>query len=255
MDSAESPLDVFHKCLDRLIDLVRVYVRDLDAKAKRDDAIMKVWTSGKTLTAEQKRQYDEFQSWIADTDFPANFDPIPQVGAESCMFGISTPKSIVEAFKRCREAAGYGPSGEIPQQSLEVFEMFIEKYPHVMTARLKDWPRTNPFHASHDVAVCCGCLSERKPIKVIELAKTEKRWWHTENNAETAPNPTEPNRPNAARDATWVQWSKQGMTPAKIRDRWNEENPGDKISVDSADNGRSTVKKAIARELDRQKNL
>ncbi len=55
-------------------------------------------------------------------------------------------------------------------------------------------------------------------------------------------------RRNGVRDATFLEWELQGMTPAKIRDRWNAENPGDLISLENASSGRDTVKKAIERE-------
>jgi hypothetical protein len=59
---------------------------------------------------------------------------------------------------------------------------------------------------------------------------------------------TESTRKNAIRDATFLEWEAQGMTPAKIRDRWNLENPHDVISLENANSGRDTVKKAIERE-------
>jgi hypothetical protein len=59
---------------------------------------------------------------------------------------------------------------------------------------------------------------------------------------------TENTRKNAIRDATFLEWEAQGMTPAKIRDRWNLKNPHDVISLENASSGRDTVKKAIERE-------
>jgi hypothetical protein len=55
-------------------------------------------------------------------------------------------------------------------------------------------------------------------------------------------------RRNAARDALFLEWELQGMTPAKIRDRWNADNPEDQISLENASSGRDTVKNAIKRE-------
>lgn len=55
-------------------------------------------------------------------------------------------------------------------------------------------------------------------------------------------------RPKAERDAKLLAWADQGMTPAKIRDQWNLENPHDLISLENASSGRETVKKAIERE-------
>ena len=35
------------------------------------------------------------------------------------------------------------------------------------------------------------------------------------------------------------------MKPAGIRDRWNKENPNDKVNLDTKENGRSTVKNGL----------
>ncbi len=48
------------------------------------------------------------------------------------------------------------------------------------------------------------------------------------------------------RDHTFLRWrEEEGMKPAGIRDRWNKENPNDKVNLDTKDNGRSTVKNGL----------
>lgn len=43
------------------------------------------------------------------------------------------------------------------------------------------------------------------------------------------------------RDHTWLNWYDSGLRPAAIRDKWNSENPDDKINEDTKENGRDTV--------------
>jgi hypothetical protein len=49
------------------------------------------------------------------------------------------------------------------------------------------------------------------------------------------------------RDATFLRWRRGGVGLAAIRDRWNRENPEDKIG--ELESGRDTVKKGIAAAL------
>jgi hypothetical protein len=57
-----------------------------------------------------------------------------------------------------------------------------------------------------------------------------------------------PPRRHSERDATFLKWKEEGLTPAQIRDKWNRENPAARISVANVSSGRETVKKAIQRE-------
>lgn len=59
---------------------------------------------------------------------------------------------------------------------------------------------------------------------------------------------------NASRDSQWYDWRHiDGLTDAKIRDKWNAENPSDSISNASTKKaGRDLVKKAIKR-MEKQK--
>jgi hypothetical protein len=51
-------------------------------------------------------------------------------------------------------------------------------------------------------------------------------------------------RPNYARDHTWLCWcDKEGLTPAKIRDRWNREHP--EATIGKGESGRDLVKKGL----------
>ena len=54
-------------------------------------------------------------------------------------------------------------------------------------------------------------------------------------------------RPCFERDRQFLKWSREGLTPAKIRDRWNREHPDEHIG-DGAP-GREIVKKGIAAAL------
>jgi hypothetical protein len=60
-----------------------------------------------------------------------------------------------------------------------------------------------------------------------------------------------PQRPCYDRDHTWLRWAEEeGMTPARIRDRWNKEHPTEKVS--NGDAGRDTVKKGLSRAASEQ---
>jgi len=50
-------------------------------------------------------------------------------------------------------------------------------------------------------------------------------------------------RPCYDRDHTWLRWSNEGMTPAKIRDRWNREHP--EATIGAGESGRDVVKKGL----------
>jgi hypothetical protein len=50
--------------------------------------------------------------------------------------------------------------------------------------------------------------------------------------------PGDSRRPCHERNQTFLRWKKdEGMTPAPIRDRWNEENPKDKVTIDVVKKG------------------
>jgi hypothetical protein len=66
--------------------------------------------------------------------------------------------------------------------------------------------------------------------------------------ASLMPFKTLPPRPNADRDQIWCDWDLEGMTPAKIRDRWNAEHPDRNVDISKSTNGTDTIKKAIRRE-------
>lgn len=51
------------------------------------------------------------------------------------------------------------------------------------------------------------------------------------------------NSRNAARNWQWWEWRQQGMKPAQIRDRWNNERPDQKIAEKSR--GRDVVRKTL----------
>ena len=50
-------------------------------------------------------------------------------------------------------------------------------------------------------------------------------------------------RPCYDRDHQWLEWCQEGLTPAKIRDRWNKENPDQSIA--KGEHGRDVVKKGL----------
>jgi len=58
-----------------------------------------------------------------------------------------------------------------------------------------------------------------------------------------APPPKTGKRPCYDRDHAWLGWDDAGMTPAKIRDRWNREHPEAQVGKGQA--GRDVVKKGI----------
>jgi hypothetical protein len=61
-----------------------------------------------------------------------------------------------------------------------------------------------------------------------------------------------PRRPCYDRDHIWLGWADAGMTPAKIRDKWNKEHPQE--TVGSGEPGRDTVRKGLKRACDEKKS-
>jgi hypothetical protein len=61
-------------------------------------------------------------------------------------------------------------------------------------------------------------------------------------------------RRNAVRDSQWHDWRHiDGLTDAQIRDRWDRENPDNRVSRDNAENGLGVVASAIKREESRRR--
>lgn len=61
----------------------------------------------------------------------------------------------------------------------------------------------------------------------------------------------DPTRPKLIRNLTWYTWyhdesANTHRSHAKIRDRWNAENPRHRIDMDKSDSGRGVVKQGIA---------
>jgi hypothetical protein len=64
-------------------------------------------------------------------------------------------------------------------------------------------------------------------------------------------------RRRAMRDALWLQWyedetSETCGSPAAIRDRWNREHPEDPVNLDTNEQGRDTIWRAIKRAKERR---
>jgi hypothetical protein len=90
-------------------------------------------------------------------------------------------------------------------------------------------------------------------MRLIEL-ELNKCDWLKEQELLTAEDTgkSDENRRMAVRDAIFLRWREAGLTDAKIRDRWNAENPDNKISVENTNAGRDTVRNAIRREKKRK---
>ncbi len=85
----------------------------------------------------------------------------------------------------------------------------------------------------------------------LELSKCDWLNEQETDGKETDTNAQETRR-KAERDATFLRWNEAGMKPAAIRDRWNNENPDDKISEENRTAGRGTVIQALRREKNRK---
>jgi hypothetical protein len=130
---------------------------------------------------------------------------------------------------------------------------------------LRSWTILNRF-----ASVICDCITPDRPWRTCWLDVCERlRAWELgldfefleeelkDNLArlqgDTLPIPTIPapevppddeKRRCYQRDHTWLDWNeKLGLTPAKIRDRWNKEQPGQ--SVGDKRKGREVVRKGI----------
>ncbi|MEQ9408754.1 MAG: hypothetical protein RIK87_13540 [Fuerstiella sp.] len=126
-----------------------------------------------------------------------------------------------------------------------------ERY-RVVKALLPSWP--------FDYRVCLhlreAILSEDSKLFHTALEAVRKelivfgywlrasgQWENRPNNAET--NEQQNRRECYFRDHTFLKWRNEGMTPAKIRDRWNREYPEKAINLDNKSSGRDVVKQGI----------
>jgi len=176
MDSPPT-LDAFHARLDQLLALVWPYLDELEARAERDDAIMKLWATEPVLSDEQKRQREEFQTWVASDG--SAFDD-PEVAAESCVafcwWREDSYLSIQEAIRRCREASGYGEPSVIPRSALQYLDQSLRDCMDALRRRLREpWPRPRIADALSDVRINSFLLSERRLIEMIERNEERNR--------------------------------------------------------------------------------
>jgi hypothetical protein len=76
------------------------------------------------------------------------------------------------------------------------------------------------------------------PEDICQLGR-EFRYWSDR----LAEEDSRVDRPCGARDRQFLEWYREGLTPAKIRDRWNLENPSQHVG--DGDSGRNLVKSGI----------